>query len=92
MNCYVEVQKMFHWAPAEQCWSTQRIRTVSWHRADKVTAVDTVGAGDSFVGAFSHLYTSGLAHGAGHAASLPDSLNICYAAQARKVLIRMQRI
>lgn len=28
--------------------------------ADKVTAVDTVGAGDSFVGAFSHLYTSGL--------------------------------
>ena len=28
--------------------------------ADKVTAVDTVGAGDSFVGAFAHLYTSGL--------------------------------
>ena len=28
--------------------------------ADKVTVVDTVGAGDSFVGAFSHLYTSGL--------------------------------
>lgn len=28
--------------------------------ADKVTAIDTVGAGDSFVGAFAHLYTSGL--------------------------------
>ena len=28
--------------------------------ASKVVAVDTVGAGDSFVGAFAHLYTSGL--------------------------------